>query len=98
MKARHVKYKKIVQFRVENKISILNSKSDCAQLRTNGSNRLICQILSITRHRTSRYELVSEHDTLDLLYNARDMILLVKSIPFIPMETIRKSLYEQLLE
>src|SRR5207249_5091793 len=91
MKAQHLRYRRITHFSVGDKVSVLISKPIRAKLHgINGRNRLICQIISITKHQAPRYELVSEHGTLDRLFAGNDMMPVEASIPFTPVESTKK--------
>ena len=65
-------------------------KQDRSGLRIHGNKRLLCKILSITKHKSPRYELASEHGTFNKLYAAGDLIQIPSCVLFTPVESTKK--------
>ena len=62
--------RRITLFLVGDIIVILIPKQDRSGLRIYRNKRLVYKILTITKHKSPRYELASEHGTLNKLYAA----------------------------
>ena len=56
----------------------------------NGNTRLLCKILTISKQKPSRFELASEHGTLNKFYPAEDIMKIPSCVEFTPVKFTKK--------